>query len=898
MPDSDDDHDRRKRRRDADSRDKDGDRKRSRDRDDGRKRNRDSSPVDREKDSRGKGEKEGREKDRGDRGDRERDSTRDRDYHKDKERDRESDRHNDRDKDREKDRKSGRDRRSRSHDRENRKDESRDDRDKEKSIKSKASSDVKSDNVSLKATVTDNDGEISCSVDETNRIRALLGIRPLNLDKGDNEKEAVENFRLNREREQKVKEAAILKEALEKSREKRLLNTKMSGNTLGEAREEGELVSAADWVRRSRKKEKDVLTEKEKAKLQAELAEKRLQEEEEENSRNDKYNSKDLKGMQVMHSVKDFDIGSEIILTLADSNILDKDEDGHVLGVAGEADFLENVNMTDNDRRLEREKRAKRLKQPVYQAYDDAEFAEGGGPGTKQSILSQYDQDKKSAPKFELGEGGESQSQLSEEVVEKKTQQSLMIQAKEISDYYTKAEYTSFTKSKGDGKEKKKRKVRKKEEIEYADLDEEEGKVVTKDRGSRKIGGDSAAVISTRMVDKKKEIYKEASKNAEEKSMKAFKALENILPEEDDDADMALSLARARRLALAQQNKDSISLEDEAAMRVKELVARSQNAALLNESKSRIDGSKNVKAAFDTDNATGRTADGVPSSKIDEGELALEEDSLDAEGRRADGTLVFTSTTEFTSRLQARLTEKARARAEAIVKAEAGSEQQMQIQIEDELGNSPMEGSSGRVYQRAKGAEDGEGRDEWVTMDVEGLEDADSDEDEQLDFGRQQSFTGMAATLALLKSSGELNKGEDLAGRSKDGRVNDPSNKVDGVKLEYRDEFGRKLTQKEAFRQICYRFHGYGPGKKAKEKRLRQMDDQSKALSSRGLVDSGTMQSLVRAQEATGKAHVTIQGGEKASGGGVTAAELLAQRIKNKAKGSSKAAGGKSTIAK
>jgi hypothetical protein len=54
-----------------------------------------------------------------------------------------------------------------------------------------------------------------------------------------------------------------------------------------------------------------------------------------------------------------------------------------------------------------------------------------------------------------------------------------------------------------------------------------------------------------------------------------------------------------------------------------------------------------------------------------------------------------------------------------------------------------------------------------------------------------------------------------------DGRVVDPSSKVTGVKLEYRDEFGRKLTQKEAFRQICYRFHGYGPGKKAKEKRLK-----------------------------------------------------------------------------
>jgi hypothetical protein len=41
--------------------------------------------------------------------------------------------------------------------------------------------------------------------------------------------------------------------------------------------------------------------------------------------------------------------------------------------------------------------------------------------------------------------------------------QSLKVTAKDISDYYTKAEYTSFTKPKS-GKEKKLRRVRKKEE--------------------------------------------------------------------------------------------------------------------------------------------------------------------------------------------------------------------------------------------------------------------------------------------------------------------------------------------------------------------------------------------------------------------------------------------------
>ncbi len=30
------------------------------------------------------------------------------------------------------------------------------------------------------------------------------------------------------------------------------------------------------------------------------------------------------------------------------------------------------------------------------------------------------------------------------------------------------------------------------------------------------------------------------------------------------------------------------------------------------------------------------------------------------------------------------------------------------------------------------------------------------------------------------------------------------------IKLEYRDEFGRLLTRKEAFRQMSYQFHGHG----------------------------------------------------------------------------------------
>ncbi|RYY78598.1 hypothetical protein EON63_17675 [archaeon] len=42
-----------------------------------------------------------------------------------------------------------------------------------------------------------------------------------------------------------------------------------------------------------------------------------------------------------------------------------------------------------------------------------------------------------------------------------------------------------------------------------------------------------------------------------------------------------------------------------------------------------------------------------------------------------------------------------------------------------------------------------------------------------------------------------------------------------GVQIEYYDDHGRKLTQKEAFRQLSYKFHGHQPGRKKREKRLK-----------------------------------------------------------------------------
>jgi hypothetical protein len=274
-------------------------------------------------------------------------------------------------------------------------------------------------------------------------------------------------------------DAQDAKARIEKARNKRLLHSKLSGQTLGDVADEGgeeALVSASDWVQRSRKKAVE-MTAKEKAAAALALAAKRMQDDEEGEGvggSQQQYGAADLKGVEVMHGENTFQLGESVILTLADSNILDTDERGNVLGVNMDNDVLENVNMTEEEKRQDREKTKKRSRQPVYAGYDDAEFEEGSVPRSRPALLSQYDQEEKRGPQMRLGEGGLALSTAagSKEGAgagagaggHKAVAQSLQVQPthKALSEYLTPAEYASFSKPKKD-KAKKKRKIRKKD---------------------------------------------------------------------------------------------------------------------------------------------------------------------------------------------------------------------------------------------------------------------------------------------------------------------------------------------------------------------------------------------------------------------------------------------------
>lgn len=599
--------------------------------------------------------------------------------------------------------------------------------------------------------------------------------------------------------------------------------------------------SAMDWVKHSRLKEKG---SKEHDKLLAELKQRQLEEEEEELLEQSRpmYTATDLKGLKVMHSSEYFEEGQEVILTLADTNLLDVDEEGKIIGLNDEQDVLENVRFADKDRQIDRENKKRKLNQPIYSALDDYEFQDGVLPGTKAPILQQYDKEKKQMPKFELGANGVAKlaTQLGMPLSVSSASnvvQSLQSSMKEANDFYSSSEYTQFVKSKKTGHDKKKRNTRKKD----ANDDIEE----------RADSNGSNQATDMIVGDNEEQSGSSSSNNTKKSTEEVVKKVPppmkfNSIDLDDDDPDLAQSLARSRRLALQKQaelNKMdrsnsmiSSSVDDRGATIARSLAEKSR----------RLHDDTNH---HHNNNSIRDRGDGFD---VEEGD-----DDIDVDGRRANGTLVFNSTTEFSTKLQARINEKARMKTEALMKGleqDTGRDQLMQMDTttttkpfshageeEEEDADDALSVNStdfktmkvrfdtdnndvNMMTTTSFNADMSDIDDDEDDDELEEAEEEDADvDDEQLAFVHRQPLAskGMAATLALLKGSGELKKSDELAGRAKDERQHDPSSGDMGVKLEYRDEFGRKLTQKEAFRQLSYRFHGYGPGKKKSEKRLK-----------------------------------------------------------------------------
>src|SRR5271163_685654 len=186
-------------------------------------------------------------------------------------------------------------------------------------------------------------GEESISLEETNEIRIRLGLAPLkppsettavpdqagdaSLSLDEEERIAVENLKKLRAEQGKETAQQDLRKRLQKAKDRKALNQKLVGHTLGEAAEE-EDDDLKSWLKKSKKREREAAAKREK---DLEEQDKLFQQE---------YTANDLRGLRVAHDYEDIEAGEGMILTIKDRGVLD-DDDGMCYPRRTHANFVE-----------------------------------------------------------------------------------------------------------------------------------------------------------------------------------------------------------------------------------------------------------------------------------------------------------------------------------------------------------------------------------------------------------------------------------------------------------------------------------------------------------------------------------------------------------------------------
>ncbi|CAL1275394.1 unnamed protein product [Larinioides sclopetarius] len=245
-----------------------------------------------------------------------------------------------------------------------------------------------------------NEPQLSLSIEETNKLRAKLGLKPLEvksqipgIENEDQETSKPVEVFVKTENLREKKKAEDLRKKLRVIKEKRAIEEKLR-KTKGIADSDSEDESPAAWVIKHQRIMQEKLEAEKRAKLLEEMDEEfgvgALVEEEFDKKK--AYTSDNLKGLTVAHDVGSFKEGHQVILTLKDKGVLEEEDD-----------VLENVNIIDNERYAKNVELKK--KKPDYRPYEEPEFDEFGIL-KKKNLLSKYDEEIQGEQKktFKLGE--------------------------------------------------------------------------------------------------------------------------------------------------------------------------------------------------------------------------------------------------------------------------------------------------------------------------------------------------------------------------------------------------------------------------------------------------------------------------------------------------------------
>ena len=736
--------------------------------------------------------------------------------------------------------------------------------------------------------------DASLSVSETNALRKRLGLAPLKeetlttLTTTRREESDFDDDEKEKRAAQKEEEEETLREKL-KERKRRKMD-RLNAKRLYEG-EEGEEEDAKTWVQKSRRLNKKTTTTTRSSKggrnSTRDMA--RRYEEEDEEHGVVEYTEKDLAGLKVDRAAlevvakgEDGGDGDGVVLTLADKSVLDSDSE----------DELENVRVTERERNAKNKKLAgKGNKKDEIMREDEDELT----GLKKKKILSKYDDEYGEEEKDEKfmtldGTGG---IQKDAEEIRKRNAKELKLRmaglvkgeltSAEVSktatqtDAYTKEEEelikfnsSKKKKKKKAGKEDKSKKIRKKKKkkendedsddedggfdvskLEGDELAKEANAAATHRRSRKTTNGNAGEEQPSRDDEAWAKAMDKARDNVDEKILanlagdtkKEGEPLDFATEEEEDELERALATAR----------------ETKKKTKEKKIIPANGEQSLFE----RI-------AKLEREKPTDMNADNTRNT--DEN-LALTDVAEFCRGVGLDTSGGDDESNAFVAKGRTSKNLK-RKRANHIEEETNGEEIDWEKARADKLPDEEDEDAP-QIVQTGD------------AVDVKMEDDGGVAEQQQQQHEEKSKTTnpirrniGLASVLQDMKASGQLeDKGPRWSGRANDLKDHHDRRRVleaSGViqegarssetqkfnfKLDKYDEFGRTLTPKEAFRELCWKFHGKAPGAKAKEKRLRKYEEEQNALrDGDGNKGGNAIERMQAVQKTTGDSFVVLSG--------------------------------------
>jgi U4/U6.U5 tri-snRNP-associated protein 1 len=646
---------------------------------------------------------------------------------------------------------------------------------------------------SLNSTMAD------ASIEQNNKIRAALGLKPLPVPGADaagpsfkesqddesssgeeedpgstlesRQAQASDNWKKLHDESEAKRKREGKNAAIKKARDAAQREAKLQGPTLGEAGDAD--VDMKTWLTQAKKRQKKI--EKERARKTAQELEER--------ERAAEYTSADLAGVKVGHEVGDFGGGEDHVLTLKDTTVDENEEEG---------DELENLGLREQERVDERLESKKRRP-----AYDPTQENLG--------ILAQYDEEieGKKRKRFTL----DAQGSTAEERDTKRQEVSDNLKnvvSLDIAPEAPVSDYMDLSEVKIKKPKKKKAKATRQKVADEEDIFPETESANTPN-------GPSAMDVDTN--------------NGQPAPAPRRPTTDNV--SFVDDEDLQASLMMQRRAAFRKRQKarpEDIArqLREEESQTPMEVEAEEENedgpGLVIDETSEFVSNLQKPTLPERRERQATTPAEEKPT-KVEEPSKEGLEDEVDVDMERTYSGI------EDEEDLK-----------ERIKREESQSQQQIsgtgldeESTLDQGLGATlSMLKQRGLVKQSDAAEHNTLTRDrEQFLRDKSQLE---TEAEKRARFQRERDRASGKLDRMSGREREEYARWENRQRDQQDARqmaeVFNKEYKPD-VQLKYTDEFGRAMNQKEAFKHLSHQFHGKGSGKMKTEKRLKKIEEEN-----------------------------------------------------------------------